>query len=653
MASLLEKGLIVKTVVCMKYVPVIARMRFDYEARTIVREGVPSEVNGFDLLGVVRAVELKSGDGDEVVVLTMGPPGARDGLVHCLALGADRGVLVTDRALAGSDTLATARALALALEREGADLIICGRNSTDGETGQVGPEVAELMGLPHVGHVRRLELREDRRAAVVERITDEGYQTLECDLPAVICVTEGVAPELFPNRQQMEEGAGKPVEEVSCAGLSGDPLLFGAAGSPTWVNEIRLVEPNRLGVTLQDTAPGEAARQIAESVRGRLAELAAAGPVGGDVGRVLPRYPGVRDRSVWVVAENARDGLAHVTFEMLGKARELAGVTRSEVAAVVIRPGAGYWGDGDGGQVAGLDGGLGWGESSLAVGNAYASALAAAGADRVLALDRGPLGPVFGRGVGACLAEAVLRERPYAVLFGSTADGRDLAARLAARLGLGLTGDAIDLEIDDDGRLVQLKPALGGNVVAPILSRTLPNLVTLRPGLLSPAAPDGGATAAVEVLAGGDGVGGLRDVRLIGETFAEDTEGLALARARVVLGVGMGAGEGNVGMLREMARSVGAAVATTRDVVHAGWLPQQLQVGISGRTIAPTVYIAVGIRGAFNHTVGLQRAGVIVAVNQNRRATIFRSADFGVVGSWEEYLPPLLEALGPVLAGLG
>ena len=639
----------------MKYVPVIARMRFDYEARTIVREGVPSEVNGFDLLGVVRAVELKSGDGDEVVVLTMGPPGAREGLVHCLALGADRGVLVTDRALAGSDTLATARALALALGREGADLIICGRNSTDGETGQVGPELAELMGLPHVGHVRRLELREDRRAAVVERITDEGYQTLECDLPAVICVTEGVAPELFPNRQQMEEGAAKPVEEVSCAGLSGDPLLFGAAGSPTWVNEIRLVEPNRLGVTLQDITPGEAARQIAESVRGRLAELAAAGPVGGDDGRVLPRYPGVRERSVWVVAENARDGLAHVTFEMLGKARDLAGITRSEVAAVVIRPGAGYGGDGDGdgGRVVGLDGVGGWGESSLVVGNAYAGALAAAGADRVLALDSGSLGPVFGRGVGACLAEAVVRERPYAVLFGSTADGRDLAARLAARLGLGLTGDAIDLEIDDDGRLVQLKPALGGNVVAPILSRTLPNLVTLRPGLLSPAAPDAEATAAVEVLAGGDGVEGAGGVRLIGEMLVEDREGLALARARVVLGLGMGAGEGNVGALREMARSVGASVATTRDVVHAGWLPQQLQVGISGRTIAPVVYIAVGIRGAFNHTVGLQRAGVIVAVNQNRRATIFRSADFGVVGTWEEYLPPLLEALGPVLAGLG
>ena len=315
-----------KTAVCMKYVPMIARMQFDYEARTIVRDGVPSEVNPFDVLGLVRAVELKSEADDEVVVMTMGPPGAQEGLTSCLALGADRGVLITDRALAGSDTLATSRALALALERERPDLIICGRNSTDGETGQVGPEVAELMGLPHVSHVRRLDLSEDRRRAVVERITDEGFQTLECDLPAVICVTEGVAPELFPNREQMEQAALKPVDEVNCAQLSDDSSQFGAQGSPTWVNEIRLVEPNRLGVTLQEVTPEDAARQIADSVRERLAELDAAEPEGSS--EPLPRYPGTTERSIWVVAENTRDGLAHVTYEMLGKARELTTVTQ-------------------------------------------------------------------------------------------------------------------------------------------------------------------------------------------------------------------------------------------------------------------------------------------------------------------------------------
>ena len=198
---------------------------------------------------------------------------------------------------------------------------------------------------------------------------------------------------------------------------------------------------------------------------------------------------------------------------------------------------------------------------------------------------------------------------------------------------------------------MQLKPALGGNVVAPILSKTLPNLVTLRPGLLTPAVPEPLATATVEEITAVPYDG--PDVRLLKEEFQEDQEGLLLANAQVVLGVGMGVGGlENLAKVQEMARSIGASIAITRDVYHEGWLPQQLQVGISGRTIAPKVYISVGIRGAFNHTVGLQRAGVIIAINQNRRAVMFRSSDFGIVGTWEEFLPPLIEELRPILLEL-
>ena len=127
---------------------------------------------------------------------------------------------------------------------------------------------------------------------------------------------------------------------------------------------------------------------------------------------------------------------------------------------------------------------------------------------------------------------------------------------------------------------------------------------------------------------------------------------MALTQSQVVLAVGMGiGGPENLPRIRELASSIGAALATTRDVVHAGWLPDQIQVGISGRAIAPRVYLAVGIRGAFNHTVGIQKAGVIIAVNPNRRHAIFRSADYGIVGDWETYLPPLVEALKPILNG--
>ncbi|MEC8909877.1 MAG: FAD-binding protein [Chloroflexota bacterium] len=608
-----------KTAVCMKYVPILARIQFDYEAKTIIREGVPSEVNPFDLLGLVRAVELKDATEDEVVVISMGPPGAREGLTNCVALGADRSVLVSDRALAGSDTLATSRALALALQRENPDLMIFGRNSADGDTGQVGPETAELMGIPHISHVRKFDLSSDRKTLIAERITDEGTQTIECDLPVVVCVTEGVAPELYPDQEQMDRAEGILAEEISAADLSSDLTQFGTEGSPTWVDEIRLVEPNRMGVLLEDATPEEAANQVVDSVRQRLAELAAEPGVSYDSAALL-RYPDRKDRSIWVVAETTKQGIAHVTLEMLGKARELAQQTQSEVVAVLIAREC---------------------EETVAQLTSY-------GADRVLILNNSELGPVFGMKVGNSLAEAFGKESPYAVLFAATADGRDLASRLAARFGLGLTGDAMDLEIDSDGRLVQLKPALGGNVIAPILSKTLPNLVTIRPGLLSPAAPEPGITAKVEQISTVPFDG--PDIRLIKEEFEEDQEGLALANAPVVIGIGMGVGsaEGLI-RLQGMARSVGATLGTTRDVIHEGWLPQQLQIGISGRTIAPMVYISVGIRGAFNHTVGLQRAGVIISINTNRRAVMFRSSDFGIVGDWEEFLPPLIEQLRPLL----
>jgi len=614
-----------KIAVCMKYVPIIARIQFDYEAKTIIRKGVPSEVNPFDLLGLVRAVELKKAPDDEVVVISMGPPGASEGLTNCVALGADRSVLITDRALAGSDTLATSRALSLALEREKPDLIICGRNSADGDTGQVGPEIAELMGLPHISSVWKLDLSDDGKSVIAERITDEGIQTLQCDLPVLVCVTEGVAPELYPDREQMERAEGIAAEEVTAADLSSDLSQFGLEGSPTWVDEIRLVEPNRLGVLLEDATPEEAAKQAADALRQRLAELAAADSAGSGKSAVaaLPRYPNSKDKSIWVVAETTSQGLAHVTLEMLGKVRELTQFTKSEVVAVLISSSPG----------------------------AAVEELATQGADRVLTMDNSQLGPVFGRAVGASLAEVVSKENPYAVLFAATADGRDLASRLAARLGLGLTGDAMDLEIDAEGRLVQLKPALGGNVVAPILSKTLPNLVTIRPGLLTPAVSEPGATATVEQIAAVPSDG--PDLRLLKEVFQEDQEGLLLANAAVVVGIGMGVGGlENVAKVQEMARSIGASIAITRDVVHEGWLPQQLQVGISGRTIAPTVYISVGGRGAFNHTVGLQKAGVIISINQNRRAVMFRSSDFGIVGTWEEFLPPLIKELRPILLGL-
>ena len=180
---------------------------------------------------------------------------------------------------------------------------------------------------------------------------------------------------------------------------------------------------------------------------------------------------------------------------------------------------------------------------------------------------------------------------PYAVLFSSTANGRDLASRVAARLSLGLTGDCIDLELDEEGRLVQLKPALGGNVVAPILSKVKPYLVTLRPGLLTPVTPEDDPD--IELGAPDYCQEGPDPLRLLDSQVEEDATGLELERAEVVIGVGMGIGGPEaLPKIRELAGRLGASIAATRSVTDAGWLPKQLQVGLTGRAIAPRLYIA-------------------------------------------------------------
>ena len=610
-----------KVAVCIKQVPVVARITFDYEKKTIVREGVPLEVNPFDLLAVDRAVELKKQTDAEVVVYTMGPPQARDALVQCLAMGADRAVHLTDRAMAGSDTLATARTLALVLQQESFDLVMCGRNSTDAETGQVGPEIAQILDVPHVSNVRKMDYHPDTNTLVAERETDDGYEVIRCPLPSLICVTEGIMPERFPRREEMQAAAAKPVEDVTAAQISADVSQFGAAGSPTRVADIRLIEPHRLAVVVEESDPETAAQQVVNGLKDK-----APGNARTD-DRHWSRYPGQRENSTWVVVEGNQQGLRQVTFELLGKARDLAEITQGEVAALLVGPGH---------------------EENI-------KALAAYGADRILVLDDAPTGHRIGVAYTAALARIVAQHSPYAILLPSNANGRDMASRLAARLGLGLTGDCIDLEINEEMELVQMKPALGGNVVAPILSRTRPYVTTLRPGLLTPIVPDWNAQAPVDELEAAPADG--PDLEVLETHVEEDARGAELESARVVMGVGMGVGgPENLPTIYRLAEAIGATVAATRDVADAGWLPRQIQVGLTGRAIAPDLYIAVGVRGAFNHMVGVQKAGTILAINNNpnpRRAPIREGADFTIVGDWQVYLPPLIEALKPVLGQFG
>src|SRR5437764_268953 len=219
-----------RIVVCVKYVPVLSALRFDPGTRRLVREGVPGEASSFDVRALGAALALRRTHGGEVVALTMGPPAARDGLVHCLALGADRAIHLLDPLLAGSDTLATARALSAALRREAPDVVLLGRASVDAETGQVGPEVAELLGWPQVTAARRLSVDPATRRFTAEREADDGFETLAGQLPAVVTAAEDLAEERFPTKAERQAAATKPIATLRVADLGLAPGDVGLAG---------------------------------------------------------------------------------------------------------------------------------------------------------------------------------------------------------------------------------------------------------------------------------------------------------------------------------------------------------------------------------------------------------------------------------------
>jgi electron transfer flavoprotein alpha subunit len=612
-----------KYVVLVKQVPDVSQMQFDADTRRLRREGVRLEVSSFDVRALLRAIELRQQSGGEIVVLTMGPPQAREALVHCLALGADRGLHLVDPAFAGSDTLATARALALALRREGYDLVLCGRSSVDAETGQVGPEIAELLDIAQITAIGRLDVDLQRRRVKAERETENGFETVECKLPALVTATEDLAQERFPKRTEKEAAKAKPIVELTARELAADPSTFGSAGSPTRVESLQTIDTARL-CRVFDDEPTKAIPALVNELleRGALASGGATPRTTAPVREASTLDPA---QSIWVVGEVLEGKLRRVTLELLGKGVELAAKTNGAVVAMLIGHGI----------------------------RNHASELAAHGADTVLVCDDPLLDDYSTDAFASVLATAIRTGRPRAVLIPATLTGRDLAPRVAARLGLGLTGDAIDLSFDAKNQLVQWKPAFGGSIVAPILSSTRPEMATVRPGMLEQSAPDPRRPVKIEELRLAEAPA-IRTLVTERRPAPGSEYAAALDECAVTIGVGMGLGNAkNLVHLEPLMRALGGtAIAATRDVTDAGWLPRQHQVGLTGRAIAPRLYFAIGIRGAFEHMVGLRRAGTIVAINKNPKAPIFQHSDFGLVADWEGMLPLLTHEIERVRSEL-
>ncbi|MFW6126198.1 MAG: electron transfer flavoprotein subunit beta/FixA family protein [Chloroflexota bacterium] len=254
-------------VVCIKQVPGTTSIKIDPDSNTLVREGVESIINPFDCYALEEGVRLKERCGGKVTAISMGPPQAEQALREAISLGADEAILLSDRAFAGSDTWATSYVLSRAMEKIGDyDVIICGRQTLDGDTGQVAPELAEMLGQPFVAYVRKIEEVDDR-CMKVQRMVEEGYETFETPLPAVITVVKEINVPRLPSIRGTMKSKSAQITVWNADDIDAEADKAGVSGSPTRVVKIFFPKRERASEMLQGT-PEQQVDQLVEKLEG-------------------------------------------------------------------------------------------------------------------------------------------------------------------------------------------------------------------------------------------------------------------------------------------------------------------------------------------------------------------------------------------------
>ncbi len=336
-------------------------------------------------------------------------------------------------------------------------------------------------------------------------------------------------------------------------------------------------------------------------------------------------------KGVFVYAQQVDNELSGIALELLGKANELAADLQTDVTAVLVGSG-----------VSGL-----------------VDTLAEYGADKVIVVDDPELKEYRTEPYTHALASVINEYKPDIMLVGATAIGRDLGPRVSARVATGLTADCTVLEIGDfplnpvpgkedeqkHNQLLMTRPAFGGNTIATIACPdNRPQMATVRPGVMQKIEPKTGAKA--EVINYNPGFTPNNKYVEILNVVKSVTDVVDIMDAKILVSGGRGVGsKENFKLLEDLAEVIGGTVSCSRAVVDNGWLPKDLQVGQTGKTVRPNVYFAIGISGAIQHAAGMEESDIISAINKDEDAPIFDVADFGIVGDLNKVVPQLTEML--------
>ena len=324
-----------------------------------------------------------------------------------------------------------------------------------------------------------------------------------------------------------------------------------------------------------------------------------------------------KNNDIWILAEGAGERISGVSHELLNRALPLAAATSGRIRAVIL--------------------GEAFSDETL-------QKLIEHGADSVIAVEH-PALKYFSTDLYArCLCDVIARFQPPALIAGATLTGRTLMPYAAMICGTGLTADCTLLELDPaTGLLTQTRPAIGGNIMASIQCREKrPQMATVRPHSMRPSEARKERRGEILRIAAPEDL----EMRMEQLAFRKEEAGSGIQNAEKLIVVGRGIRKPEtLGMIRELATLLGASVGASREVVDRGWLDYPHQIGLSGRTVTPKLYLGIGVSGAIQHLAGMQTAETIVAVNRDPEAPIFRVADFGIRGDLFEVVPAMIRAL--------
>lgn len=635
-----------KVISLMKQVPLATEMRMGADG-LMDRTKAKSIINVDCSYGLEQGLQIKKSVPDaELIVVSMGPPSFEQSLRKAISMGYDRVVLLSDRRLGGSDTFATGLAIAtllksLILPKDKKDqfIIFAGRQTSDGDTAHVPSQVAENLGIPQVTFVEHVEYC--GTYLKVRRMIEGGFQTLKVPIPCIV----SVAPTSIPARRPSLDGAIKSrqiqleIYTLDHIGLS--PDVVGLAGSPTVVAKAVNVEHNRPPVTMIN---GKNIEDISSQLVKALNESAhasgvkAANPaeppaaVVAEPEQSSTKPPRVDFRNgasgilTWIEVPGGT--IARSSLEILNPARKLADQLKTTVTSVLI------------------------GDNVTAL----APQVIAAGADEVIVVNHPKLKEYLILPFASVIEQVVKERRPEIALFGATTSGRELAPRLASRLRAGVTADCTILKIGEfvNKRLKStfypcleaIRPTYGESKLATIIGFWCPQMATARPGTFESLPVDPNRKGKITEFHAQ-----LKDQDFVVEILQTDRKevgGSSLFSADIIISGGRPCGElDEFKLIKDLVQAlqeqgIKADWGASRQAVDHGYAPYSRQVGQTGKTVRPKVYVAIAISGAIQHTCGIKESGRIIAINTDAQSSIFNSSDYGIVGDYLQVVPALV-----------